>query len=199
VYSSASGEIASTSASGSSSRCSGGRGESGISSNSGRCFSRVTRSDFGIATSGGSIRIGSCTSRRLRTCSTLASRSTAATSPTLRSRHAVTRAVTVNQAFSSHPPSFSMAAISETCVKRLEPMPMSTSSTRVAPVNPNAACMPSPTSAPTTPPGAKGNAAFSPYRRKASSPQLAASSTTKPMPETASERRSPGSKRSICR
>ena len=55
VYSRVSADSTSTFAPGSSSRCSGGSGESGRSSNSGFCRSRLTRSDLGMASCGGSM------------------------------------------------------------------------------------------------------------------------------------------------
>ncbi len=69
----------------SSSRCRGGSSESGSSAKSGTWRSFSTRSDLGISTTGGSMRMGSCSSKRRRSSDTAASRRTVASRPALRS------------------------------------------------------------------------------------------------------------------
>ncbi len=86
VYSSVSADITSMAGPASSRSWIGGSGESGRSSKSGFCFSFSTRFDFGISVTGGSMWIGVRTSSFSRTSSTISSRFTTATSPTLRSR-----------------------------------------------------------------------------------------------------------------
>ena len=74
VNSSVSVESISTSFSGSSNICSGGKGESGKSTNNGACFSLVTRGDLRIVLTGGSIWSGGWSSKRFLLTSTTSSR-----------------------------------------------------------------------------------------------------------------------------
>ncbi len=168
----------------SSSSASGGRGESGISWNSGFCRSRTTRSDLGTSTMGGTTITGSRSSSDSRATSTACSRCSSATAPISRSRRSSRRWRTWASSVSMPPPMRSISRSHDIPVSSDQPATSSASRSNVAPLKPSALAKALPTSSPIAPPGACGNVTGKRYRRSASRAALARS--TMPNPGSAS-------------
>ena len=158
----------------SSSSASGGSGESGMSVNSGRCFSFTTRSDFGTFDDGGTTTTGSrSTILASRNARRRASRSASAcfADPAV-VRRSSRRRRSHATAPSMPAPMRSITFSHDIPNSSDHPTASSTSSSSVAPLKPSSARRPLPSASPNAPPGASGNVVASFHKRSDSSAAL---------------------------
>jgi hypothetical protein len=150
----------------------------------------ITRSDFGISRAGGSMRIGWCSSTRRFSASITISRSAVACAPSFRSWRRCHSSIALNHAHSAAAPTRSMTASQEMPVNSDRPIAASASSKSVAPVKPNVAWNTWAMTAPSIPPGVSGRTPGCEWKRSASSPDEAMSTSEKPASAMMNGRRS---------
>ena len=180
VNSNTSAEIVSFASGTGSSKAKGGNSESGMSTNSGCCFSRSTRALFTISTGARTICIGFAISTRPRNSSTNSSRSSAAASPNLRSSSLSRRSRKRLKASSRDRPTFSATSSQEKCRNKDRPAQRVKSKTRVEPVKPRVICNGSPINSPKMPPGGLGSSQANECKRMDSRPILLNKVSPKP-------------------
>jgi len=154
--------------------------ESCMSTNSGCCFSRSTRSLLTTAV-GRTICTGGDSSMRTRRVSTTSSRSTLAASPMARSCLLSRRVLKPTNSISTPAPICSARFSHEKWKNSDSPTRNVNSSASVPPVKPSECCIAPPITSPSTPPGARGSFMCSEYMRMASKPMLEARMSAKPI------------------